>query len=102
MTIKIGYAEGKCSRCGKTHRRRRPVDTAVCDCYKYCPVDHGKGPYNTLMNAYTPDLTPRTYGPIKPGDSDAWGDLEHPIQILYVCPVCNYHSKQTAVEVSLE
>ena len=100
--MKIGYAVGVCSRCGKTLRRRRPADTAVCACFKYCPVDHGKGAYGTKMKAYTPDLTPRTYSPIKPDDSDAWGDLEHPMRILYVCPACNYHSEQTAVEVELE
>ena len=36
MTVKIGFAEGTCPKCGKTLRRRRPADYAVCDCYRYC------------------------------------------------------------------
>lgn len=100
--VKIGSAYGVCSRCGKKLVRERPVDVAVCDCFMYCPVDHGRGRYGTKMSLYTPDLTPRTYGPIKVGESDAWGDTEHPMHILYVCPTCNYHSSQTAVEVELE
>jgi len=53
------------------------------------------------MDPYTPDKTPQTYGPIEVETGDAWGDLEHPINILYVCPVCNYHSAQKPVEVQL-
>jgi len=100
--VEIGYAVGTCSRCGKELRRKRPTEYAVCDCWKYCPEDHGKGAYGTLMDEYTPDLTPQTYGPLVPGESDAWGDLDHPMHILRVCPECSYHSTQTAVEVELE
>jgi len=27
----VGFAVGKCPRCGKTLRRRRPADYAVCE-----------------------------------------------------------------------
>lgn len=97
----IGYAIGVCPRCGKMLRRKRPVDVAVCDCWKYCPVDHGNGSYGTKMEEYSPDLTPRTYGPIKTESGDAWGDLEHPIKILRKCSICGYHSAQEAIEVEL-
>ncbi len=100
MATKVGYACGICSRCGKEVCRLRPADLAVCDCFKYCPIDHGKGPYGTLMNSCTPDMTSQTYGPIET-TGDAWGDLKHPMDILYVCPVCNYHSAQAPVEVKL-
>jgi len=49
---------------------------------------------------FTPDLSPQTYGPIKT-EGAPWGDLEHPMHILYVCPVCSYHSVQLPVEVKL-
>jgi len=99
---KTGVAFGTCSRCGKTLTRERPVTHAVCDCYKYCPVDHGKGAYGSEMTPYTPDLNPQTYGPLKRGESAIWGDTDHPMHILYCCSICNYHSSQTAVEVELE
>lgn len=47
MAVKVGYAKGTCSRCGKTLTRRRPADYAVCDCYQYCP------PCGKKMNPYT-------------------------------------------------
>jgi len=47
MVAKIGYAQGTCPKCGKTLRRRRPADYAVCDCYQYCPLCGKK------MNPYT-------------------------------------------------
>ena len=99
--VKIGYAIGECSRCGKKIRRQRPINVGVCDCYKYCPNDHGKGAYGTPMEPYVPDMTLRTYGPIVT-EGTAWGDLEHPMHILYRCPVCNYHSAQAPIEVRLE
>lgn len=98
---KVGYAEGTCSRCGRTHKRRRPADYAVCDCFRHCPIDHGRGTYGTLMDPYTPDMNPLTYGKIKRGSSVIWGDTEHPMWILYVCSVCSYHSKAKPVEVKL-
>jgi ssDNA-binding Zn-finger/Zn-ribbon topoisomerase 1 len=99
MTAKIGWAEGKCSKCGRTLRRRRPADYAVCDCYKYCPMDHGKGSYMTSMDPYTPDLTPPTYGPIE--GEDVTGDTDAPLRVLYKCPKCGYYSAQKPVEVRL-
>jgi hypothetical protein len=82
---KIGYAEGKCSRCGKILRRLRPADVAVCDCYLYCPLC-GKE-----MVPYTPDLTPVTYEP------------EKGLEVFYVCNnhTPPYYSKQKPVEVKL-
>jgi len=101
MTIKIGYAQGTCSRCGRKIKRPRPADYAVCDCWEYCPRDHGNGPFGTKMEDYTPDLTPSTYGPIQVESGTAWGDLQHPIRIVKRCPICNYHSAQLPVEVRL-
>jgi hypothetical protein len=82
MVAKIGFAEGKCGVCGKTLRRRRPADTAVCDCYEYCPI------CGTKMTPYTPDLSPTTYES---------GELD----VLLLCPNCGYKSKQKPVEVRL-
>lgn len=101
VAYQLDWAEGECPRCGQILRRKRPIDVGVCDCYRYCPVDHGKGKYGTLMTVYSPDMTPQTYGPIE-SEGTIWGDLEHPMHILFVCPTCNYHSSQTAVEVQLE
>lgn len=91
---KIGFAEGTCSKCGKTLRRRRPADIAVCDCYLYCPLCGKK------MQPYTPDLTPSTYGPIE--SEEATGDTESPMNILYFCASCRYYSAQVPVEVKLK
>jgi len=100
MVVEIGYAEGTCSRCGKTLRRRRPADYGVCDCYQHCPVCTTNGQaYTVKMDPYTPDLTPSTYGPIK--GENAMGDTEAPIKILYRCPKCGYFSAQLPVEVRL-
>jgi len=93
MVVEIGYAEGTCSRCGKTLRRRRPADYVVCDCYQYCPLCGKK------MQPYTPDLTPSTYGPIESGE--ATGDTESPVNILYYCSDCKYYSALRPVEVIL-
>jgi len=82
MAAKIGFAEGKCGVCGKTLRRRRPADIAVCDCYEYCPLCGAK------MAPYTPDLSPTTY---ESGEID----------VLFQCPSCGYKSKQKPVEVRL-
>jgi hypothetical protein len=84
MPVKVGYACGACSRCGKKICRPRPADIAVCDCWEYCPLDGKK------MEPYAPDLTPSTY---EKGDID-------------VVMVCNQHtppykSKQKPVEVRL-
>jgi hypothetical protein len=92
---------GVCPRCGRTKKRQRPIDTATCDCYRYCPSDHGEGAYETLMETYTPEnVAPAIYGPIKT-EGTAHGDIEHPMKILYRCSVCNYHSSQQPVEVQL-
>lgn len=82
MVAKIGFAEGKCGACGKTLRRRRPADIAVCDCYEYCPICGSK------MAPYTPELSPVTYES---------GELD----VLFQCANCGYKSKQKPVEVRL-
>jgi len=71
VAAKIGFAEGTCSKCGRTLRRRRPADSAACDCYLYCPLCGAK------MTPYTPDLTPASY------------ESEKGLNVLYVC---NNHS----------
>lgn len=94
MSVKIGYAEGTCPECGRTLRRRRPTDYAVCDCFQYCPLCDNK------MEPYTPDLSPSTYGPIE--SDTAVGDTESPVKILYYCSTCRYYSARMPVEVSLQ
>lgn len=98
---RVGYVSGTCKRCGREITRPIPEEVAYCDCWKYCPNDHGNGRYATLMDPYEPDLTPRTYRGIKVKSGTTHGDLDHPMSILRVCPVCNHHSKQLPVEVSL-
>jgi len=85
VAAKIGFAEGTCSKCGRTLRRRRPADSAACDCYLYCPLCGAK------MTPYTPDLTPASY------------ESEKGLDILYVCynHAPPYYSKQKPVEVRL-
>lgn len=99
--VEVGDVCGVCSKCGKEICRPRPADVGVCDCSEYCPQDHGKGPYGTVMEDYTPDLTPSTYGPIKVENGATWGDTKHPMHILKRCPTCNYLSTQLPVEVKL-
>jgi hypothetical protein len=99
--VNVGFASGTCPRCGRILYRRRPAEVAVCPCWEFCPSNHGNGAFSTKMDPYTPDLTPTTYGPIG-GEGEAWGDLEHPIHIVRVCPVCKFHSAQLPVEVALE
>ena len=82
MVAKIGFVEGKCGVCGKTLRRSRPADLAVCDCYEFCPV------CATKMIPYLPDLSPGRY---KAGEID----------VLYQCSNCGHKSKQKPVEVRL-
>jgi len=97
MAVKIGYAKGTCSRCGKTLTRRRPADYAVCDCCRFCPVCTPA--YTQPMDPYTPDLTPSTYGSIE-GET-VTGDTEAPIKILYRCSRCGWLSADLPVEVRL-
>jgi DNA-directed RNA polymerase subunit RPC12/RpoP len=82
MVAKIGFAEGKCGACGKTLRRHRPADVAVCDCYEHCPL------CGTKMTPYTPELSPTAY---ESGEID----------VLFQCPNCGYKSKQKPVEIRL-
>jgi len=93
--VKVGYACGTCPRCGRNICGLRPADIAVCDCREYCPLCGEK------MEHYTPDLTPSTYRPAKVHTGTVRGDLEHPMQILFRCPMCNYQSSQKPVEVKL-
>lgn len=92
MVTQVGQATGTCSRCGREISRPRPADLAVCDCWEYCPFDHGDGCFATKMDPYTPDLSPGSY---EKGDMD-------------VVRVCNhsdhktpYKSKQGPIEVRL-
>jgi len=101
MAVKVGCVSGSCSNCGKELSAPRPADLIVCDCWEYCPRDHGNGAYGSKMESYAPDLTPSTYGPVKVVSGNAYGDLEHPLNILRRCPICNYHSCLKPVEVKL-
>jgi hypothetical protein len=99
---KIGLACGVCFNCGRElcKSRNDPEKFIVCDCYKYCPRNHGKGSYGTEMLPYSPDLTPNSYGPITE-KGKAWGDLDHQMNILYYCPTCGYHSSLKPIEVKV-
>jgi predicted amidophosphoribosyltransferase len=85
VAAKIGFAEGTCPKCEKKLRRRRPADSAICDCYLYCPLCGAK------MTPYTPDLTPTAY------------EAEKGLDSLYVCTnhAPPYYSSQKPVEVRL-
>ena len=47
--------EGKCSRCKREYYSKH-ADVVVCVCWELCP-ECGRE-----MEAYTPDLSPNTYG----------------------------------------
>ena len=93
MPAQVGYAEGTCPNCGATHKRTRPADFAICDCYKFCPLCGNE------MQPYTPDLTTSTYGSIE--SETAQGDTDKPMNVLYYCPSCRYYSALKPVEVNL-
>jgi hypothetical protein len=95
--VKVGGVQGVCGNCGKTLYRPRPATVADCDCWEYCPRDHGNGRYATKMAAYSPDLTPNTYGPL----SGEEGDVDHPMDIVMRCPVCGYLSATKPQQVRL-
>jgi hypothetical protein len=97
--VEVGIAEGTCPNCGRTLCAPRSISEAMCDCWRYCPTDHGNGEYGTLMDDYMPDMEPQTYGELT-GD-DLEGDLEHPMHVLKICPICKYHSTQGPVLVKL-
>lgn len=88
MVTKIGYACGTCPRCGRKICRPRPADYAVCNCWRYCPLDGEK------MEPYTPDLTPSQYDPDKGLDVIMVhiSEQDHPQP---------YYSKQKPIEVRL-
>ncbi|HEY4674719.1 MAG TPA: hypothetical protein VIH48_01550 [Candidatus Bathyarchaeia archaeon] len=48
--------EGQCAECGALHHSDRKDDTAICDCWRRCPL------CGEEMQPYTPDLTPNSYG----------------------------------------
>jgi len=101
LTLKatIGWAEGTCSRCGKTHRQKRPADTAVCDCHRICPLCGAE------MTPFNPDLNPRTYR-AEEGVALKGQSVESPLWTAETVYVCNnhyppYYSSQKPVEVKL-
>jgi hypothetical protein len=95
------FAEGKCNVCQRILRSPKPADLMICDCWEFCPNDHGNGAYGTKMEPYTPDLTPNTYGPIKTEFNNISGDLKHPMNIFMQCPTCGHLSAQRPVAVKL-
>jgi len=97
MTVKTGYAEGECPDCGHVYKRPRPEDLIICPCYEFCP--NCSPAFTVKMNPYTPDMTPSTYGPII--SESAMGDTEHPMNVLFRCPVCGYYSATLPQEVKL-
>jgi len=102
MTPKVGYAYGKCSRCGREFRVRKPAPQFVlCDCYRYCPLEN----WTQLMTPFSPDLTPSLYGAEKAFNVKGGGaePPEWTSQTLYACYNHSppYYSKQKPVEVRL-
>jgi len=99
MTATIGWAEGTCSRCGKTYRQKRPASTVVCDCYRICPL------CGTEMTPFNPTLNPRTYG-AEEATAVKGQAVESPGWTAETVYVCNnhsppYYSSQRPVEVKL-
>ncbi|RLI47255.1 hypothetical protein DRO69_00970 [Candidatus Bathyarchaeota archaeon] len=88
--VKVGYACGTCPRCGRRICRPRPATVAVCDCWRYCPLEN----WTKLMEPYTPDLTPSQYDPDKGLDVIMIhiSEQDHPQP---------YYSKQKPIEVHL-
>jgi len=96
MYPKVGHACGTCPVCGKEHCRPRPQEYVYCDCWKFCPDDHGTGPYTTPMKDFTPDAS-----------MGAAYDTEKGILVVKYCDHADhsegyYYSKQLPVEVELE
>ena len=93
---KVGWAEGKCPKCGRVWRRERPADLVVCDCYRCCPCCGGE------MTAYTPDLSPRIY---RSEDVDeptgAAAKPEASVRTRLYCARCGCFSDGVPVEVRL-
>jgi len=99
-TPKVGYANGKCGRCGHEYHVKRPApDLLICDCYKVCPL------CGSEMTPYTPDLDPATYRNVEAYDVKG-GSAVSPdatLETVYVCRkhVPPYYSLQKPVEVRL-
>ena len=94
--------QGVCESCGRTVRRDSPVPVVVtCDCYRICPL------CDSVMEPYTPDLDPKTYGN---EDDPSWDLLGHAdkgkslADAVYVCRMHSppYFSDRLPVEVVLE
>jgi hypothetical protein len=99
MTAIIGWAEGTCSRCGKTYRLKRLSDTIVCDCHRICPLCGAE------MTPFNPSLNPGTYG-AEEGAALKGQAVESPAwttETVYVCHNHSppYYSSQKPVEVKL-
>jgi hypothetical protein len=117
FTTNPSAKSGLCPRCGRLLKSLDQQEIMVCECYRYCPLDHGNGIYGTLMVPYMPEkqqplasndrknrgdgVGQQTYGPIRPFKSDQWGDLDHPNKIIMHCPLCNHYSEQLPIEVVL-
>jgi len=83
MTAKIGYVNGKCSRCGRIYHAKRPAFPVYCDCYLTCPE------CGATMEPCAPDLTSLAF-------------YSEGIKIFYKCPACGYLSSLLPVEVVLK
>jgi hypothetical protein len=96
VSAKVGWAEGKCPRCGRVWRRERPVDTVLCDCYRLCPL------CGEEMTAYTPDLSSRVYRSEDVDDpAGAAVKPEATVRTRLRCVRCGYFSDGVPVEVRL-
>jgi len=100
VIVKVGYAVGVCPRCGKTLRRKLPLNLAICDCYKYCPLCGAE------MKPYMPDLSPHIYGIERtyelkgiPVNGQGWN-----VKTVFVCLNRSppYYSNLRPVEVKLK
>jgi len=96
MSILVGWAIGVCGRCGQTLRRKRPADTAVCDCHDKCKACGAR------MARAEPDLSPRTYRGLPhldpSGSAEASGRTMY---TRYYCSACDAYDEGVPVEVEL-
>ena len=99
----VGYAVGICPRCKRPVTRPIPQDEGVCECWKYCSIDHGSGLWSTLLVDF--DISTlesmALYAEKETMGGIMWGDLKHPRLILKKCPVCEFLSAQEPITVKL-
>ena len=92
-------SEGTFSRCGKTLRKKRPANTAMCECYCYCPLCGAE------MTLFNPGKNPKTNGAEEVMDLKGQS-VASPgcgTETILVCHIHSppFYSSQKSVEVKL-